>query len=96
MPTRVYISDLDKHVGEQVELCGWLHNKRKGGKLLFLVFRDGTGFMQAVVSRNDVEEGVWLAAKELTQLGLGTACLPAIRPVTKSPRTRRVNLVRPR
>lgn len=67
MSKRVYISELSQHVGEMVQLCGWLHRKRKGGKLLFLIFRDGSGYMQAVVSRNDVEERVWNTAKELTQ-----------------------------
>jgi asparaginyl-tRNA synthetase len=45
---------------------GWLHNRRSGGKLQFLIFRDGTGFMQAVVSKADVSESVWEQTKSLT------------------------------
>ena len=46
---------------------GWLHNRRKSGKLQFLIFRDGTGYMQAVVSKADVDEEVWERARSLSQ-----------------------------
>ncbi len=63
----VSISDLAGHEGKEVTLRGWLHNRRSSGKLQFLIFRDGTGFMQAVVSRADVDEEVWDGTRELTQ-----------------------------
>jgi aspartyl/asparaginyl-tRNA synthetase len=40
--------------GQEVELHGWLYNKRESGKLIFPIFRDGTGLMQAVVSKAEV------------------------------------------
>ena len=64
---RVYIADLAKHEGASVEMRGWLHNRRSSGKLQFLVFRDGTGFMQAVISKADVSEADWEKAKSSTQ-----------------------------
>lgn len=63
---QVYISGLSEHVGETVTMRGWLHNRRSSGKLQFLVFRDGSGFMQAVVSKADVSERAWDDTKSLT------------------------------
>ena len=63
---QVYIADLASHEGAAVVMKGWLHNRRSSGKLQFLVFRDGTGFMQAVISKADVPEPVWEQAKNLT------------------------------
>jgi len=51
----VRISDIKKHVGETVQIRGWIHLKREHGKhMLFLVIRDGTGFIQAVL-RDDIK-----------------------------------------
>ena len=43
------ISDLGKHEGQSVTIRGWLYNLRESGKLLFPIFRDGTGTIQGVV-----------------------------------------------
>ena len=59
MKESVYIKDLAGHVGDEVTLQGWLHNKRTGGKIAFLIVRDGTGLVQAVLSRGDVPPEVW-------------------------------------
>ncbi len=40
-------------IGEEVEIKGWLYNKRSSGKILFLEFRDGTGVIQGVLTRAD-------------------------------------------
>ncbi len=53
--------------GQTVELRGWLYNLRKSGKILFPIFRDGTGLMQGVVVKTDVPEEVFERVKELTQ-----------------------------
>ncbi len=65
--SQVYISELSRHEGGHVTMRGWLHHRRSGGKLQFLVFRDGSGFMQAVVSKSDVSEEMWELTKSLTQ-----------------------------
>ena len=49
---RLYIEDLAAHAGEVVTLRGWLYNKRSSGKIRFLVIRDGTGLVQAVLLKN--------------------------------------------
>ncbi|MEM3587602.1 MAG: asparagine--tRNA ligase [Candidatus Jordarchaeaceae archaeon] len=49
----VRISDIKNHVGENVQIRGWIHLKREHGKhILFLVVRDGTGFVQVVLRDN--------------------------------------------
>ncbi len=64
---RIYIEEAINHVGEEVEIAGWLYNKRSSGKLHFLILRDGTGLMQAVVSKMDVSEDAFKTSAELTQ-----------------------------
>lgn len=56
---RVYIEKIGDHVGEEVTLKGWLYNKRSSGKIHFLQVRDGTGVIQAVVSKGDVSDEVF-------------------------------------
>jgi len=50
----VHIQDLGRHLGQEVELRGWLYHRRSSGKLHFLVIRDGTGIAQAVIFKGDV------------------------------------------
>ena len=47
----VYIEDIAKHDGQTVTLKGWLSNRRSSGKIHFLQLRDGSGFIQAVMSK---------------------------------------------
>jgi len=65
----VSVSDiLDGKLTEcNVEIKGWLVNKRSSGGVQFLIVRDGTGFIQATIHRNEVSEEVFKAADELTQ-----------------------------
>src|ERR1035437_2407783 len=65
--TWAYVSDVGSHEGEDVTVKGWLYNKRSSGKLHFLLIRDGTGVIQAVVSHADVLSAVFEAAGRLTQ-----------------------------
>ncbi|HEY7514559.1 MAG TPA: asparagine--tRNA ligase, partial [Vicinamibacteria bacterium] len=55
------IAAFGRHVGEEVLVRGWLHNKRSSGKLRFLVLRDGSGFAQAVVAKAAVTTEEWEA-----------------------------------
>ena len=65
--THVYIDKIGEHVGETVTIKGWLHNRRSSGKIHFLVVRDGTGFLQVVMGKNDVPEETFKAADHLAQ-----------------------------
>jgi asparaginyl-tRNA synthetase len=57
----VRIEEFSDHVDEEVLVRGWLHNKRSGGKLRFLIVRDGSGYAQAVVSKEAVPPESWAA-----------------------------------
>jgi asparaginyl-tRNA synthetase len=61
------ISDIGKHDGQTVTIRGWLYNSRESGKLLFPIFRDGSGVIQGVVPKNAVPPEVFDAIKGLTQ-----------------------------
>jgi asparaginyl-tRNA synthetase len=63
----VYIEDIGKHEGEEVTIKGWLHNRRSSGKIHFLTVRDGSGFIQAVMSKAAVGEELFKAADHLSQ-----------------------------
>ena len=63
----VTIEKIGEHVGETVTVKGWLHNRRSSGKIHFLVVRDGTGFLQVVMGKNDVPEETFKAADHLSQ-----------------------------
>jgi asparaginyl-tRNA synthetase len=45
----IYAEDIGKHAGEDVEIRGWVYNKRSSGKVRFLLIRDGTGIIQATI-----------------------------------------------
>ena len=64
---RVYIEDIARHEGQQVTIHGWLHNRRSSGKIHFLIVRDGTGFIQAVMSKAAVGDEAFTRADHLSQ-----------------------------
>lgn len=63
----VYIKDLSEHEGKEVQLKGWNAQKRDSKGLVFMTFRDGTGYCQAVISLDVVGEESFEAAKRLPQ-----------------------------
>src|SRR6267143_24446 len=62
----VTIESAGQHDGGEVTLRGWLYNLRESGKLLFPIFRDGTGLMQGVVSQKE-NPAAFEALRGLTQ-----------------------------
>jgi asparaginyl-tRNA synthetase len=62
----ITIEQAGAHAGGSVTIRGWLYNLRESGKLLFPIFRDGTGIMQGVVSQKEQAE-VFSALKGLPQ-----------------------------
>jgi len=62
-----YINRIGEHVGQAVTIRGWLHNRRSSGKIHFLVVRDGTGFLQVVMGKRDVDEATFERADHLGQ-----------------------------
>ncbi len=66
-PPVIKIEHATKFNGQTVTLEAWLHNLRRSGKLLFPIFRDGTGFMQGVVVKAAVEPEIFDRCRHLTQ-----------------------------
>src|SRR5215472_16661154 len=64
---RVSVADAGRHVGEIVEIAGWLYNLRRSGKICFPQVRDGTGMMQCVAVKSALPENIFEALKDLTQ-----------------------------
>jgi len=65
-PVIISIEQAGQHAGSEVTIRGWLYNMRESGKLLFPIFRDGTGVIQGVVSLKEHPEA-FAALKGLTQ-----------------------------
>jgi asparaginyl-tRNA synthetase len=62
-----YIENIARYEGQDVTIRGWLHNRRSSGKIHFLTLRDGTGFIQAVMSKADVGDEMFARADHLGQ-----------------------------
>lgn len=65
--TVVRIKELGLHVDETVTVRGWVVTTRSSGKIAFLVLRDGTGSVQAVLLKKEVGEELWERFQSLTQ-----------------------------
>jgi asparaginyl-tRNA synthetase len=63
----VYIEDIANYEGQPVTIRGWLAGRRSSGKIHFLQVRDGSGFIQAVMSKAAVGDAVFAAADHLSQ-----------------------------
>jgi len=61
------IANLGRFEGQTVTLQGWLYNLRESGKLLFPIFRDGSGTVQGIVPKSAVSPEVFERIKALTQ-----------------------------
>src|SRR6201996_4010886 len=61
------IAKIGEYEGRSVTLRGWLYNLRESGKLLFPIFRDGSGTIQGIVPKAAVPPEVFEAIKGLTQ-----------------------------
>jgi asparaginyl-tRNA synthetase len=67
LPPIVEIRQVSRYVGQEVIVQGWLYNLRESGKLLFPLFRDGTGIIQGVVVKSAVAPEIFERARKLTQ-----------------------------
>ncbi len=62
-----FIQNAKDFVGETVTLKGWAYSVRKGGKIWFLLLRDGTGIMQCVITKFDADEASFDLKGQITQ-----------------------------
>jgi len=67
MPEPQRIDALPALAGQAVTVRGWVMTTRSSGKIAFVSLRDGTGYLQVVVSKKDVPEGVWETLPGLAQ-----------------------------
>jgi len=62
----ILIAGIPRHLNKEVQLLAWVFNLRSSGKIYFLQLRDGSGRLQAVVSKNEVSDKIWQACQKLT------------------------------
>src|SRR5256712_4222193 len=67
MPERHWIEELPRLAGQPVTVRGWVATTRSSGKIAFVVLRDGSGYLQAVLSKKDLAPEVWDTFGKLTQ-----------------------------
>jgi asparaginyl-tRNA synthetase len=63
----VYIENIADYKDQDIEIRGWLYNKRSSGKVRFLLIRDGTGIIQATIFSTEKESPLFKKFDELTQ-----------------------------
>ena len=54
--SRIWIQALPESIGRSVVLRGWVAARRSSGKIAFLQLRDGSGVVQCVAGRSDVDD----------------------------------------
>ncbi len=62
----VYIKDLKNQIDQEVEIKAWVTNFRSSGKITFWQLRDGTGFVQAILSTHDLSKNKWAKSQKVT------------------------------
>ena len=62
-----YIEEISKFEGQKVTIKGWLTNKSSKGKIHFLWVRDGTGIIQGVMVKGEVDDQTFGLYDQLTQ-----------------------------
>jgi len=67
MPDLHRIEALPRLGGRTVVVRGWVMTTRSSGKIAFVMLRDGTGYLQVVLSKKDVPDAAWEALGRLTQ-----------------------------
>jgi len=61
----VRISDIENYETKEIEIRGWLYNRRSSGSVKFLIIRDGTGFIQATLIKNEVDKEIFEKIDEI-------------------------------
>jgi asparaginyl-tRNA synthetase len=65
MPPIIRVEEISKYTGQEATVQGWVYNRTDKGKLVFLLVRDGTGFVQCVAFKGDLPEDIF---DQLTRL----------------------------
>jgi asparaginyl-tRNA synthetase len=62
----ILLKDISQFLGQEVAVHGWIYNFRSSGSIFFLQVRDGSGFVQAIVSKKEVAPEIWEACEKIT------------------------------
>ncbi|MFA5128899.1 MAG: asparagine--tRNA ligase [Patescibacteria group bacterium] len=62
----ILLKDISQYLGQEVAIRGWIFNFRSSGSIFFLQVRDGSGFVQAIVSKKEVAPEIWEACEKIT------------------------------
>ncbi|MBI4499740.1 MAG: asparagine--tRNA ligase [Gemmatimonadetes bacterium] len=84
MQDHIRIRDLPARAGESVTVRGWVMTTRFSGKIGFVVLRDGTGYLQMVISKSEAGQALWETVRQLTQ-ETSVAASGSIRADARSP-----------
>ncbi|MDP3093431.1 MAG: asparagine--tRNA ligase [bacterium] len=79
-----FIKNAKDFIGKEVEIKGWVFSIRSSGSILFLQVRDGSGFIQAVVSKNEVSPEIFATAQKVT-VESSVAVLGLVKQESRSP-----------
>jgi asparaginyl-tRNA synthetase len=63
----IRVSDISKYAGQDILIQGWVYNRTDKGKLCFLLVRDGSGFIQCVAFKGDLDENLFDQIMRLPQ-----------------------------
>ncbi len=62
----ILLKDISQYLNQEVAIRGWIYNFRSSGSIFFLQVRDGSGFVQAIVSKKEVAPEIWEACEKIT------------------------------
>ena len=65
MPEVIRVDQISKYIDQEIQVRGWVYNRTHKGKLVFLLVRDGYGFVQCVAFKNDLPPDLF---DEITRL----------------------------
>jgi len=67
MAELIRVEQIADYVGQEVTIQGWVYNRTDKGKLVFLLVRDGYGFVQCVAFKGDLDEALFEQIMRLPQ-----------------------------
>lgn len=63
----IQVDQISRYIGQEVTVRGWVYHRTHKGKLVFLLVRDGYGFVQCVAFKNDLDEELFDQVTRLPQ-----------------------------
>ncbi len=67
MPSIIRVDQIANYADQEVVIQGWVYNRTDKGKLVFLLVRDGSGFIQCVAFKGDLDEKTFTQIMHITQ-----------------------------